>query len=143
MAEDHASIAKEFWLQAERNAAECLRRADEAVKFYIVATTALAGWLASNGAHDSRGSFLLMSLGVIGAGHVVHFHLRGRRLWRQAEELASALAHIVGAPDMVLPRGAVDKNRPLLSTGNAATDMLFSAFVILALAGIYAGVLAL
>lgn len=120
---------------------EMFRKADFAVKFYVFTLTTMAGWLASGKVEGVVAAALLVTLGIIGAGHVAHYHVRAARLHRKARMLADSLARSAQVPEDLRLYDASDDQISLLAAGQAITGAVFNSAIVLLLGCIYSTVL--
>ncbi len=131
-----------FWQQAEETATALHSRAEEFLKFYLGAATAMTGWFVTNASDKALPALLIACVGVFAAGHVASFHVAAFRVHRRARELAGCLA----AMDGLSPESALytqdDEMTRWLRAGHPATGAIFNSLTALGLCAAYSLVLA-
>ncbi len=145
MPEEHLDrdAIREFWKRSEDTAASLLSQGDAAARFYIGAATAAAGWFATNAGSKGLGAVLVLCLGILGAGHVAWYQLRGFRVHRRARYLAGQFADRSGVVPADRLYTTDDEVVTLLRTGQPVTGALFNGSVVLVIAVAYSLILAL
>ena len=140
-APDPMAVVQQFWKQAEAAATEAFRKADFAVKFYVGCLTALAGWLGTNHFDHASSGELLVTLGVIGSGHVANYQVRAARLHRKARQLAQAIAESARVPPELRLYEEADERIQLLRPGQAVTAAVFNVAAVAVLSLLYSALL--
>ncbi len=131
----------EFWKHLESRVSGYHDLADQALKFYVGAISALSVWLATAQRTGPLFSLFPFVVGVAGAGHLAYLYLRGWRLQKHARHLADHIRVMAGLSDDQWPYSAAFRPKNIFAYGHPITEPAFSLFIVLALSGLYTYVL--
>ncbi len=131
------AAARELWQYAERSTSNFLDRIDNSVKFHVGTGSALAGWFVTHGRVDILSAFFILSLGILGAGHVVYYHNRANLMHAKARQLAQIYTEMADLPESVRLYPPESEFKKLLRRGHPITAMFFDALMILGISIAY------